>query len=160
MFRPSFFRSYCTFNRDFFKNFKPGRLIEQGRLIEWWEYSSVPNRRACTFISFVKKIPPARPYFGLQVYWFWEKKSTWTFISYCTSIGYNRVFTLKIRGMGHNSKELTKVQVEIGKWISHFKIATFSLRGRFFLKIVIFKKFQIFFKLGHFETKNILIFYT
>ena len=35
-------------------------------------YSSVPNRRACTFINFEKKFPPARPYFGLYVYWFWE----------------------------------------------------------------------------------------
>ena len=31
-------------------------------------YSSVPNRRACTFINFEKKIPPARPYLGLHVY--------------------------------------------------------------------------------------------
>ena len=31
-------------------------------------YSSVPNRRACTFINFEKKFPPARPYFGLHVY--------------------------------------------------------------------------------------------
>ena len=30
-------------------------------------YSSVPNRRACTFINFEKKFPPARPYFGLHV---------------------------------------------------------------------------------------------
>ena len=38
MFRPSFFWSYGTFNRDFLKNSKPGRLIEPVRLIEWWEY--------------------------------------------------------------------------------------------------------------------------
>ena len=31
-------RSYITFNKDFLKNFKPGRLIEPVRLIEWWEY--------------------------------------------------------------------------------------------------------------------------
>ena len=37
------------------------------------EYSSVPNRRACTFIDFEKKIPPARSYFGLHVYWFSRK---------------------------------------------------------------------------------------
>ena len=43
-------------------------------------YSSVPNRRACTFINFEKKIPPARPYFALHVYCFWEKKSPCTFI--------------------------------------------------------------------------------
>ena len=36
-------------------------------------YSSVPNRRACTFINFEKIFPPARSYFGLHVYWFWEK---------------------------------------------------------------------------------------
>ena len=38
MLRPSFFWSYGTFNRDFLKNSKPGRLIEPVRLIEWWEY--------------------------------------------------------------------------------------------------------------------------
>ena len=32
------------------------------------EYSSVPNRRACMFINFEQKIPPARPYLGLHVY--------------------------------------------------------------------------------------------
>ena len=37
------------------------------------EYSSVPNRRACTFIDFEKKFPPARPYFGLHVYCLGEK---------------------------------------------------------------------------------------
>ena len=36
-------------------------------------YSSVPNRRACMFINFEKKFPPAQPYLGLHVYWFWEK---------------------------------------------------------------------------------------
>ena len=36
-------------------------------------YSSVPNRRACTFINFEKKFPPARPYLGLHVYCFWKK---------------------------------------------------------------------------------------
>ena len=30
-------------------------------------YSSVRNRRACTFINFEKKIPPAWPYLGLHV---------------------------------------------------------------------------------------------
>ena len=33
-------------------------------------YSSVPNRRACTFINFEEKIPPARPYLALHVYCF------------------------------------------------------------------------------------------
>ena len=43
-------------------------------IIFWFHlYSSVPKRRACTFINFGKKIHPARPYFGLHVYWFWEK---------------------------------------------------------------------------------------
>ena len=37
-------------------------------LLTTWEYSSVPNRRACTFIDFEKKIPPAWSYFGLHVY--------------------------------------------------------------------------------------------
>ena len=36
-------------------------------------YSSVPNRRACTFNIFEKKIPPAWSYLGLHVYCFWEK---------------------------------------------------------------------------------------
>ena len=31
-------------------------------------YCSVPKRRACTFINFEKKIPPASSYFGLHVY--------------------------------------------------------------------------------------------
>ena len=35
-----------------------------------FEYSSVPNRRACTFINFEKKFPPAQPYLGLHVYCF------------------------------------------------------------------------------------------
>ena len=43
-------------------------------------YSSVPNRSACTFINFEKKFPPARPYLGLHVYWFWEKNPPCTFI--------------------------------------------------------------------------------
>ena len=43
-------------------------------------YSSILNRRACTFINFEKKFPPAWPYFGLQVYWFWEKIPPCTFI--------------------------------------------------------------------------------
>ena len=33
-------------------------------------YSSVRNRRACTFINFEEKIPPARPYLALHVYCF------------------------------------------------------------------------------------------
>ena len=33
-----------------------------------FDYSSVPNRRACMFINFEKKIHPIRPYFGLHVY--------------------------------------------------------------------------------------------
>ena len=37
------------------------------------KYSSVPNRSACSFINFENKFPPARPYFGLHVYCFWEK---------------------------------------------------------------------------------------
>ena len=36
--------------------------------IEILAYSSVPNRRACTFINFEKKIPPALSYFGLHNY--------------------------------------------------------------------------------------------
>ena len=40
----------------------------------------VPNRRACTFINFEKKIPPLWPYLGLHVYWFWEKISPCTLI--------------------------------------------------------------------------------
>ena len=32
------------------------------------KHTSVPNRRACSFISSKKKIPPSRPYFGLHVY--------------------------------------------------------------------------------------------
>ena len=36
--------------------------------IQCVSYSSVPNRSACTFINFEKKIPPARPYLGLHVY--------------------------------------------------------------------------------------------
>ena len=47
---------------------------------DWFWYSCVPNRRACTFINFEKKIPPVRPYFGLHVYWFWEKIPPCTFI--------------------------------------------------------------------------------
>ena len=43
-------------------------------------YSSVPNRSACTFINFEKKFPPAQPYFGLHVYWFWERIPPCTFI--------------------------------------------------------------------------------
>ena len=43
-------------------------------------YSTVPNRRACTFINFDKKFSPAQPYFGLHVYWFWEKISPCTFV--------------------------------------------------------------------------------
>ena len=35
-----------------------------------FEYSSVPNRHACTFINFEKKIPIAQPYLGLHVYCF------------------------------------------------------------------------------------------
>ena len=45
----------------------------------------------CTFINFEKKFPPARSYFGLHVYWFWDNFPTCTFISYCTSIRYTRV---------------------------------------------------------------------
>ena len=37
------------------------------------KYSSVPNRCACMFIDFEKKIPPARSYLGLHVYCFLEK---------------------------------------------------------------------------------------
>ena len=49
-------------------------------------YSSVPNRHACTFINFEKKIHPAWSYFGLHVYWFWEKIPPCTFIPSCTFI--------------------------------------------------------------------------
>ena len=37
------------------------------------EYSSVRISRACTFINFDKKIPPARPFSGPHIYLFWEK---------------------------------------------------------------------------------------
>ena len=36
-------------------------------------YSSVPNRCACMFINFEKKIPPSWYYLGLHIYLFWEK---------------------------------------------------------------------------------------
>ena len=49
-------------------------------------YSSVRNRRACTFIDFEKKIPPARPYFALHVYCFWEKNPPTRLFS-CISTG-------------------------------------------------------------------------
>ena len=62
---------------------KPQRFATFGFL----KYSSVPNRRACTFINFEKKIPPARSYFGLHVYWFWEKVPPCTSIPSCTFIG-------------------------------------------------------------------------
>ena len=52
----------------------------------WPTYSSVPNRRACTFINSEKKFPPARSYFGLHVYWFLEKVVTCTSIPSCTFI--------------------------------------------------------------------------
>ena len=38
------------------------------RLFGCLAYSSVPNRRACTFNNFEQKFPPARPYLGLHVY--------------------------------------------------------------------------------------------
>ena len=50
-------------------------------------YSSVPNRRACTFINFERKIPPARSYFGLHDYWFWDKGPPCTSIPSCTFNG-------------------------------------------------------------------------
>ena len=49
-------------------------------------YSSVPNRGACTFINFEKKFPPARSYFGLHVYWFWENFPPCTSIFSCTAV--------------------------------------------------------------------------
>ena len=49
--------------------------------------SSIPNRRACTFIDFEKKSPPAWSYSGLHVYWFWEKNPPCTFIPSGTFIG-------------------------------------------------------------------------
>ena len=59
-------------------------------LVRWYVselvYSSVPNRRACTFINFEEKIPPALPYFGLHVYCFWEKNPPARLFS-CISIG-------------------------------------------------------------------------
>ena len=42
-------------------------------------YSSVPNRSACTFINFEEQFPPARSYLGLHVYWFWEKNTLHVF---------------------------------------------------------------------------------
>ena len=50
-------------------------------------YSSVPNRRACTFINFEEKIPPIWSYFGLHVYLFWEKVPPCTSIPSCMFIG-------------------------------------------------------------------------
>ena len=55
-------------------------------------YSSVPNRRACTIINFEKKIHPARSYFGLHVYWFWEKNPPCTSILSCTFNVFLRIF--------------------------------------------------------------------
>ena len=57
------------------------------RPLQKLKYSSVLNRRACTFINFKKQFPPARPYFGLHIYWFWRKIPPWTFIAYCMCIG-------------------------------------------------------------------------
>ena len=37
-------------------------------IIFFLTYSSVPNRCACMFINFEEKIPPARPYLALHVY--------------------------------------------------------------------------------------------
>ena len=52
-------------------------ISAMGFLAMFWQclecldfYSSVPNRRACTFIDFEKKNSPARPYFALHVYCF------------------------------------------------------------------------------------------
>ena len=50
-------------------------------------YSSVPNRRACTFINFEKKFPSAWSYFGLHIYWFRKKIPPYTSIPSCTFIG-------------------------------------------------------------------------
>ena len=61
------------------------------------EYSSVPNRRACTFIDFEEKIPPARPYFGLHVFGFWEKVSPCTSIPSCTFIDVQKFILLMIQ---------------------------------------------------------------
>ena len=59
-------------------------------------YSSRPNRRACTFINFEKKIPPARPYFGLHVYCFGEeKKPARLFSSMCIGICPARLLVLR-----------------------------------------------------------------
>ena len=50
------------------------------------KYSSVPNRRACTFINSEKTFPPACSYFGLHIYWFREKVLPCTSIPSCTFI--------------------------------------------------------------------------
>ena len=68
------------------KDVVPMYLDIKNEASNYRKYSSVPNRRACTFINFEKKIPPIRPYFGLHVYWFWGKIPPCTFIPSCTFI--------------------------------------------------------------------------
>ena len=53
----------------------------------FWCYSSVPNRRACTFINFEKKIPPCRALFWSACLMFLRKNSPCTFTPSCTCIG-------------------------------------------------------------------------
>ena len=69
--------------------------------IKRMQYSSVPNRRACTFINFEKKIPPARSYFGLHVYWFWEKFPPCTSIFSCTAALFWSARLLILRQFSH-----------------------------------------------------------
>ena len=51
-------------------HYKKDELGNINYLVATFTYSSVPNRRACTFINFEEKIPPARPYLALHVYCF------------------------------------------------------------------------------------------
>ena len=63
--KPQIFTEGTAPESKFFKSlsesFKNLQLDDQEK------YSSVPNRRACTFINFEKKIPPVRTYLGLHV---------------------------------------------------------------------------------------------
>ena len=77
------------------------------------KYSSVPNRRACTFINFEKKIPPVRPYFGLHVYCFWEKFPPCTFIPSCTFIDFGIA--------------MSNLEKKGGQWLSCHALVTLAI---------------------------------
>ena len=74
--RVKFVLNFNRVNTDFTGIYLSLYIIFRG----FWIYSSIQNRRACTFINFEKKIHSARSYFGLPVYWFWEKIPPCTFI--------------------------------------------------------------------------------